>query len=81
MQDRIATMMIIRSLRDIADELKAMRQELHRQNRSNPRHGSDFQQGFSDQSGMEDAFEPGTPKQARPMKRRLAHTFAPTIKR
>jgi hypothetical protein len=34
MQDRTATMMIIRSLQDIADELKAVRQELHQMNRS-----------------------------------------------
>jgi hypothetical protein len=40
MQDRIATMMIIRSLQDIADELKAMRQELRQLNASNSRGGS-----------------------------------------
>jgi hypothetical protein len=57
MQDRTATMMIIRSLQDIADELKAVRQELHQMNRSQPRGAPDFRQGFSDESQMDDAFE------------------------
>ena len=57
MQDRIATMMIIRSLQDIVDELKAMRQELHQVNRSNVSRDLDGRRGFSDESEMDDALE------------------------
>jgi hypothetical protein len=37
MPDRIATMMILRSLRDIADELRALREELRQLHRSRGR--------------------------------------------
>jgi hypothetical protein len=56
MQDRVATMMIIRSLQDIGSELKAIRQELHQLTRTHAHKDTDFVQGFSEQTEME-AFE------------------------
>ncbi len=62
MQDRIAMMMIIRSLHDITNELKAMRQEVRQLSPSHPHGGSDFRHELSDESEMDDdAFE--TPAQ------------------
>jgi hypothetical protein len=57
MVDRIATMMIVRSLRDIADELKAMRRDLQQLKESLPRGGTVFPSGLLDESEMDDAFE------------------------
>lgn len=57
MQDRVATMLIIRSLQDIANELKAVHLELRQLNGSSPHGGSSLRTGFSDQSEMDNAFE------------------------
>jgi hypothetical protein len=57
MQDRVGTMMIIRSLRDIADELKAVHQELRQLNGSNLRREPPVQKAFPDQSEIDDAFD------------------------
>ncbi len=57
MQDRIATMLIIRSLQDIANELKAVHHELRQLNRSSPHEDAVVSPGFSDQSEMDNAFE------------------------
>jgi hypothetical protein len=55
MQDRAATMMIVGSLRDIADELRAVHQELRRLNGSNWLGEADLTCESSGQFEMEEA--------------------------
>ena len=57
MVDRIATMMIVRSLRDIADELKAMRRDLEQLKESLPHGETAFPPGLLDESVMDDDYE------------------------
>ena len=65
MVDRIATMMIVRSLRDIADELKAIRRDLQQLKESLPRGENIFPPELLDESEMEDALEQLAPRTGR----------------
>jgi hypothetical protein len=65
MVDRIATMMIVRSLRDIADELKAIRRDLQQLKESLPRGENIFPPELLDESEMEDALEQLAPRAGR----------------
>jgi hypothetical protein len=56
MQDRIATTMIIRSLQEIADELRALRQQLEQMKPSEHQRDPGPQSVFTAHSPLDDSF-------------------------